>query len=280
MAITTFAGLKAGLQPPIRFSKAIQSNSGDSSGPATTQWAMAGNPGAGSYDTTLNGVALTGPVTGGIVYPNPSSGNAYLARFQNASSSGGSQSTIWLCDRLWHNGGIGITTTTAQAITSPTWPPRDLAGSTNGEGVFIAMEQSVLVGAVPALGQTTISYTNSAGTSGRTGNLFFPGGLTGRSKNQGLWFFDLQAGDVGVRSVQSITLGVSYVSGTINLVAYRPILFHTMGKGGLAASDAVQLGNVRIFDNSVLYICAQRNFDANSDGGLQLVSGTIGLSHG
>jgi hypothetical protein len=33
--------------------------------------------------------------------------------------------------------------------------------------------------------------------------------------------FGLQAGDTGVRSVQSLTLNTSWVSGTINLVAYR-----------------------------------------------------------
>ena len=37
--------------------------------------------------------------------------------------------------------------------------------------------------------------------------------------------FSLQAGDVGLRSIQSVTLGTSYVTGTILLMMIREVAF-------------------------------------------------------
>ena len=43
--------------------------------------------------------------------------------------------TYELADVLWYNTGITVTTTTAQAITTPTFPARDLNGSSN-DGLY------------------------------------------------------------------------------------------------------------------------------------------------
>jgi hypothetical protein len=65
----------------------------------------------------------------------------------------------------------------------------------------------------------------------------------------------LAAGDVGVRSVQSLTLSVSWASGTIHLVAYRPIARLDLASGNVGSSlDAVTGGMPRLFDNSVPFL--------------------------
>lgn len=224
MAITSLALVRSGLQPPIYFVKPSPIPNYSSGIPFySTQWGAVGLPAAGAYDTTLNGVALTGPIVGALPYNNPPSGSMYLARFQvGMSSLQGATATdvnILLCDRLWHNGGIDVTSIAAQTITSPTWPARDINGSTNGDGVLLMLETSLtVVGA--ATPNFTVSYTNSSGTSGRTGAAI-RGTLPAVPATKASYPIALQAGDTGVRSVQSVTLDAAWTSGTINLVAYR-----------------------------------------------------------
>lgn len=215
MAITTVDGAIAGMQPPRPFAKAVTGTM--VAGRPQSTWALAGNPGAGAFDNTLNGVVLSSTsamVNGQLPHVNPVSGNAYLAALTGNATIAG---TLLLCDRLWHNGGFTITSTGAQSITSPTFPARDIAGSTNGDGVYLGLEISAAAGA--AAPTITIGYTNQAGTASRTATNAFP---TANSPTAGAFFpIGLQAGDTGVRSVQSLTLSVSWVSGTMNLVAYR-----------------------------------------------------------
>ena len=157
MAISTLDGALAGMQPARYFAKNVTGTM--VAGRPWSLWSLAGNPGAGAFDNTLNGVALSASVNGQIPFTNPVSGNSYLARFQAGATIAG---TLLLCDRLWHNGGYTITTTTAQSSTTPTWPARDLNGSTNGDGVLIGIEVSAACGA--AAPAPTLTYTNSAGT--------------------------------------------------------------------------------------------------------------------
>lgn len=246
MAITTLDALASGAQPPIDFIKAISPTL--TAGRPHSPWPLAGRPGAGSFDTTLNGVALNAPVNGSFPYTNPvSPALGYLTRFEGQALQAG---RLLLCDRLWHNGGYTITSTSPQAITSPTWPARDANGSTDGVGVLLGLEVSATTGA--AAPTITVSYTNSSGTAGRTGTNIIA--TANNSPTGSFYFIGLQSGDVGVRSVQSLTLSVGWVSGTINLVAYRPIAsVAVVSAGGANVTDAVTGGQQQIYDSSVLW---------------------------
>lgn len=208
------AGVNSGAQYPNYIIK-NQSAISSSTRPLSF-WAIGGSPSAGAYDTTLNGLALSAPQTGQIPWTDPNSGNAYLARMELA---GNTEGTVYLCDRLWHNGGYDVTSIVAQNSTTPAWPARDIAGSTNGDGVMLGLEISALTGAgTPTV---TVSYTNQAGTAGQTAtNIIATSNTAGTSS---FYNIGLQAGDTGVRSVQSLTLSATWTSGTMNLVAYRPI---------------------------------------------------------
>lgn len=208
----------------------------------------------GSRDNTLNGVTLTYPVTGAL--PIAANTDLYLTGFYGYDSSTAVACSYILCDRLWHNGNINATSTSTQSITSPTWPARDVNGSTNGEGVMLALEvASTMGGATPTI---TVEYTNSAGTSGRTAtNVIAAVAASGESST---YLMGLQAGDTGVRSVQSITLSTSWLSGSLNLVAYRPIMMTDFNGKWVQASvmdfDPVTLGLPFIHKDSVLYFMA------------------------
>lgn len=267
MAISTLDGAISGMRPPNYFDKAVTGTM--VAGRPWTTWALAGNPGAGSYDTTLNGVALSSPVNGQIPFTNPSSGNTYLARFGATATQAG---VLVLADRLWHNGGYTITSNTAQNSTTPTWPARDANGSTNGEGVLLALEISAAAGA--ASPTITISYTNSDGTASRSATNSFP---TANSPAAGSMFpIGLQAGDKGVRSVQSLTLSVSWVSGTMNLVAFRPIASIELPGAFIPnAVDALTSGFPRLYDSSVPYLFFIPNTTTTSN-----ISGNVVFTQG
>lgn len=249
MAITTLDGVIAGAQAPRYIAKAVTPTM--VAGRPQSLWGLGGNPGAGSFDTTLAGVALSSTsaqVNGQIPFTDPVSGNSYLGRFQAGANIAG---TLLLCDRLWHNGGFTITSATAQTVNSAAWPARDNNGSTNGEGVLLGLEISAAAGA--AAPTITVGYTNSAGTASRTATNSF---ATANSPTAGAFYpIGLQAGDTGVRSVQSLTLSVSWVSGTMNLVAYRVLAALELTAAFVPnAIDAVTSGFPRLYNGSVPFL--------------------------
>lgn len=244
MAITTVDGILAGMQPRVFVGKALTGTM--VAGRPWSTWALAGTTGVGTYDTTLAGVALSAPVNGQIPFDNPASGNTYLARFCGSATQAGQ---LLLVDRLWHNGGFTITSTSAQTVNSATFPARDRDGTTDGKGVLLGVEVSAACGA--AAPTITVSYTNSAGTSSRSATNWF---ATANSPAAGSFFpIGLQAGDLGVRSVQSLTLSASWVSGTINLVAYRVLATANITAAWYQAGgeDWMQTGATRLYDSSV-----------------------------
>lgn len=268
--ITNIDGVVAGSQWPRFFAKAVSGTL--VAGRPFSYWRIAGNPGQGVLDTTLNGVTLSSTaaqVAGQVNFTDPVSGNAYLSRLSASATQAG---TLILCDRLWHNGGFTITQATAQNIVSPTWPARDANGETNGEGVLLGVEVSTACGA--AAPTITIGYTNQDGTANRTATNWFP---TANSPGVGSFFpIGLQAGDSGVRSVQSLTLSVSWVSGVINLVAYRPLATIELSAANIpAAIDAVTGGLPRLYNGTVPFFIFVPNTTTTSN-----ISGSIIYTHG
>jgi hypothetical protein len=263
MAITTIAGAIAGAIPPAIVMK--PNNIGAAAVHFQTQWYGAGSPPAAPVGSAgMAGEALT-TNSGAIPWSNPASGNSYLMRSSvNVSNGTTGLGSFLLVDRLWQQSGIDVTVTTAQTIDSVAWPARDINASTNGAGVWIALEVSTVTGAGAAV--PVIEYTNSGGTGTRTGTCSRYGATAAAGR---FFFFELQAGDVGVRSVQTITLGTSLTSGVVHLVAMRPITFigvpsATAGVSARPDSDLFSCGFAQLYDNSVLQTCAVTMSNGNA----------------
>lgn len=247
MAITTLDGALAGMKPLEVIAKAA-AGSNYSAGRPFSKFYVAGIPGAASAPSPgIAGAALTS-YAGQIPVP-AASGNTHLARFSMVHAT--LPGVFLLCDRLWHNSGISVTTTTAQTVNSATWPARDNNGATDGAGVYIGLEVVTATGAGAAT--PSISYTNSAGTSGKTSttiDTYAASSIAGSFYRLGL-----AAGDVGVRSIQSVTLGVSMTSGSVSLVAYRVLAALEMPAAAIPnAVDALSSGMPRVYDNSVPFL--------------------------
>ena len=246
MAITTLDGVLAGMLPPVTFVKA--GTVGFLAGRPHSLFYFAGMPGAAVAPTPgLSGAALTS-YAGQLPFSNPPSGNSYLARLQAQAVVAG---TLILADRLWHNSGLSLTSTTAQTINSVAWPARDANGTSNGEQVMIGLEVTTATGSgTPTF---TMSYTNQDGVAGKTGTGILTGSAT--SPIGAFYPMGLAAGDRGVRSIQTFTLSATWTSGAASLVAYRELARLELTAANVpSAIDALTSGFPRLFNDTVPFL--------------------------
>lgn len=248
MTIASFDDGVLGIRPLEFFQKAASSTL--VAGRAWTPFYTAGIPGpAVAPSPGVAGAALTS-YSGQMTFPASVGGETiHLAKFHGLSSA--QAGTLLLCDRLWHNSGLSVTLTTSQAVNSVAFPARDDNESTNGEGVLVALEISAATGAgTPTL---TLGYTNQSGTASRTANNIVA--VTASGVIGTTYIFGLQAGDTGVRSIQTYQQSATMTSGTHHLVAFRILEQIDLPAGGIP--DGVNLltgGLKRCWDNTVPYL--------------------------
>lgn len=264
MSITTIDQLQSSLMTPIEFSKDTYLHSG------SAHFSLAyqnGNPGGMSIPNPgASGEALT-YLSGQLEFVDPASGSTkyivgakFVSSEYSASPANSVPGTVLVCDRLWHGGQFAGTDVTLQSVNSVTFPSRDVNGSSSGVGVMVAVEVTSACGNAAPI--ATVTYTNSDGTSGRTGTAQLS---TLPNKGQ-MYAVTLQAGDTGVRSVQSVQLSTSWLSGTYVLVAYRCIVKTSIDRSyslpGRQWADSISLGMPKVYSGSVLYLVVLLNKSA------------------
>jgi|SRR6478735_624257 len=250
MAFDSVDSLIAGFQPPAFFGRQVT--------PATLgplrvfggTFSGSSIPGTGGgFSPGTAGEPMIGPALPGfLMKSNPPSGKeARLAKFAGFSSSSG---MLWLVDRLWQNSGLaGSFTSTALTMSGGGIPARDDNGTTDGLGVLCGIEAQTSVGAgVPT---TTLTYTNSDGTSGRTSTITIPGASAAAGT---IDLFPLASGDKGIRSVENIAQSSTRTSGTLGLVLYRVLAVLDLQSAIPASIDAISSGLPRIYDDSCLQL--------------------------
>jgi hypothetical protein len=216
MAITTQDGLIAA----IAAGRTVQFQKGTGvagvSGFFSSRFRDAGMPGAATAPATAAGQTLDRTSVGAMPIPAPS-GVTYISSYEGVN--GTQPGTLILSDRLVETGALVGNITTAQTVGSVALPTR----ATGATDVELWLEIYTALGAT-ASAVVTASYTNQAGTSGRTatlvGGIPAGGGLANRT-----YQLALQAGDTGVMSVQSVTLGTSTgTAGAFGVVLRRTLL--------------------------------------------------------
>lgn len=254
MAISSLDALLAGMLPSEGFVKAQASSEG--AGTFHSLFLVTGRPGAGvtppAY-TAGSGYTCSRTTQGAIPFTNPGGGAySYLAKAAAAASTIG---MLIVYDRLWACSGLNTTTLTAQNVTTPgSLPARDANGSSSGAGVELWLEVYAAPGATAAT--WTISYTNQDGTAGRTATYAHP--ANAESIGQ-LIPVSLQAGDTGVRSVESLTCSVSSgTAGNVGITLLRrlaeiPMIVANVG----TVLDPTGLGLPRLYDDTCLALMVQ-----------------------
>ena len=179
---------------------------------------------------------------------------AFLTEVQMASSVPHSHMFF---DVLWVNSGISVTNTALQTISSPILPSRDLNGQQYGEGCAIAMLTTTANTNASAIANTTVTYTNSKGVSGRTARLTaIAGSQIPASPVVGtIVWFNLESGDTGVLAISGITLGTSLVAGAVSLMICRPIA--TVGTliANVAAQKAIGEPGIQLWPGMCMLHC-------------------------
>ena len=213
-----------------------------------------GSPGAWAPGTPgINGATVTAPFGGALDLPSPSSA-WYLKQLTAAASV---LCTPKLVDLLWYNTGLVVTTTTAQAITTPAFPARDSNGSANGEGLMIGLYWTAASTNAAAIAGSTVTYTNQAGVGSKTATLIATAGnqIPATPVIGTLVWFQLAAGDTGVRSIQSISLVTSLVTGSVSLIVARPVWPPVpLVAVNVAGGAAIDPAGARIWTGSALFL--------------------------
>lgn len=233
----------------------------------------AGNPGSDTaYGSGTNKAfqALddTSTTSPGIQHGgNVSSDTKHLLNASVVSAAATSAPAVFmLVDRLGFYPITTVTTTGNQALDNTVVFPT--GRHTNGEGLraYVVCSSGA---ATTAMGAGTpniqITYTNQAGTSGKTTPTVLPAGTTTAAKGNIVYsgtgagkygpFLPLAAGDSGIQSVQQFNLSATYTSGVLNLVICRPLAVLPITTIGVA-SERDFLNSVpslpRIYDGANL----------------------------
>lgn len=238
MAITTLDQLLAGLQPSLPF---IKSSASAAAGTWQSLWYTAGRPAAGSGPSTTASATLDSTTTGALAFTNPSSGRlSYLARLFASSAQIG---TLMVYDRLAHYG-LANTPTATVTMSSPVSAPSARGGV--GE-LWLEAPTAITSGSATV----QVSYTNQAGTTGRTTSALTPGTASANA----MFPLYLQSGDTGAKSVASVTISSAALagSGTSNIVILRRLAEIPVGMANLGNTlDALALGFQQVYDSSCL----------------------------
>jgi hypothetical protein len=202
----------------------------------------------------LSGRATDGTTDAGcIFFPDAAAGKVrYLT---NATLSTSVLNTYTLYDVLWVNSGLVVTTTTAQTINSVALPARDNNGTTNGEGCLIGIYATAALGNAAVVSNSTISYTNSAGVAGRTATLIAvnPYNFPATPVIGTVVWFQLQAGDLGVQSIQTVTLNTTLTSGSASVFIARPLVDVSPTIANVGFDKIINAGNgVPLYDNACI----------------------------
>lgn len=226
MAITTMAGLSAAAKIPFFWRRGSVANV--VAGDYTSAWVASAAfptlgvaPGAAAIPTSATAGALA-------AFANPTGGmKTYLygAMAGGAITNALPPNHYMLYDRVMHMSGLSGTVTTAQAVNTPALPARAPA---NGIGVRAFLEWYANTGATVVT--ATVSYTNQAGTAGRTSVV----SLVATQRAATLIPIPYATDDTGVQSVQSVTLSATTgTAGNFGVTLAVPILAH--GAGGFCA---------------------------------------------
>ena len=218
-------------------------------------WAGTGLPSAGGYGSVgkANGRVLTSSSAGALAYSNPTAPNTLHLLKSEISLIAGSVGTLVIVDRIAdvliaHSEATGSITGCDATSRLP-----------SGAGCQLWLEvQSALSAASNTL---TFGYTNQAGTAGRTtGSIVtVASAIVNRSPTAALWQ-PLQAGDTGIRSLDSVTLVSGTATGQIAAALVRPLATIPLPTLGLstARDHVMELPQLeRLRDNScicLLYI--------------------------
>ena len=222
---------------------------------------LAGQPGAG----TLAGASTSAGVvpidtTSGFPLVDFSTGVGYLSKVEYTSSV---ISRLYLYDMLFKAGAYsyvaGTTGLNTQPAISSRCPDYPGSGSVFGNGNQIWIEVSTAF-ATGTAWQVQVTYTNSAGTTGRTSIISAAQAAAALTAGK-MFQIALQAGDSGVQRIESVIVtngGTAMTAGNFNVLILRPLWSNrvTVANGG-GIDTMLQTGAPVVYTDSAFMLVVQ-----------------------
>lgn len=156
----------------------------------------------------------------------------------------GTGGPVMFLDRLVHHGSFDANSTSLQSTSGVSLPDR---GGTTGEGVMAYVEITATFGGTAR--DATVSYKDQDDNSSTTTVRLPANAITGRFLP-----IPLEAGDRGIRSIESIQLSVGGTgAGTFSIVMVRMIAVTQMTVGAtLTSRGPFELGLPRVYDGACI----------------------------
>ncbi len=216
-------------------------------------WTRAGWPTAGAAAAAApGGTVPTNATAGAMPYLNGASANSN--RYLNwALTASVVNNSLLLYDRLFAVAKTMNSTATEAVTGVPTRYQNTSASAldySGGNFVTLANPTTVLAATahnVTAASTAVWNYTNQANTAGRSLNhngtaIQTLAGVSacvvgGIDLAVGNWFIPLQAGDIGIRSLQQMQLSAAVATGTLDAIIGHPIAINACPVANLACLD-------------------------------------------
>ena len=184
---------------------------------------LAGNPGAGTLagTSTAAGVVPTDATNGcPVIGAFGGSAVGYLSQVDFGSTVA---CRLKLFDMLFKAGAYAFTAGTTTLSAQPSYSSR-VPGGTDFTDTQIWIEVSTAFVTGTAW-QVNVTYTNSAGTTGRTATILPAQAAAGLTLGR-MYQLGLQAGDTGVQKIESVIVtngGTAMTAGAVNVLVLRPL---------------------------------------------------------
>lgn len=232
-------------------------------------WDSVGTPGAGSNPSATPGDQHD-DTSGSINFPDQATDTKHIVSVAAMCSIAG---TLMIYDRLCSVSGISLASTGNKTVNSAALPRYS---GTDASSVQVWLEVTTATTTTAPVVSLN-SYTNEAGTTGRSGGTrTFPAAATVIRAMIGP--MPLQAGDKGVRSVEvGLNVGTAAAAGVCNVVLLRPLAYVPVPSNVLVERDFVlQAPSLpRIYDGASLGLAVQLNTT-----GTPSVQGKISVAYG
>jgi hypothetical protein len=215
-------------------------------------WRGTGTPAQGAIPGAA--AVCTKALTGAMSFNNPTDPvKSYIAR--GFLVSGNSATDVQLHDRLAHMGGLSGTSTGSQTVSV------DVSGSSNNlanrRGASDYSDVQWWVEIYTDIGTTavtlTVTYTNAAGTSGRTTTLSIGGASPANQDSR--MFQIIGNGGEFIQSIQSVQQSATTgTAGSYGITATRSLCGMSLGLANAGSVyDWALLGLPRIHDDACLF---------------------------
>lgn len=219
---------------------------------------LAGQPGAGTLagTSTAAGVVPT-DVTAGCPLINFSSGVGYLSKVEYYSTV---LSRLAIYDMLFKAGAYAFTGATTTLASQPAISSRcpDYPGSGtvfgNGNEIWIEVSTAFVTG---NNWQVQVTYTNSAGTTGRTSIVSAVQAAAALTLGK-MFKLALQSGDSGVQKIESVIVtngATAMTAGAFNVLILRPLWYNRVRLANDSAiNNMLDTGLPIVYQDSALIL--------------------------